>query len=59
VLFSLSTSYGGIALALTRRAYQEARTLKEQGVTSRSELGRHKVANCRCRNEIFSNFFVP
>jgi hypothetical protein len=26
--------------------------------TSGSKLGRHKVANCHCPNEIFSNVFV-
>ena len=27
-------------------------------ITSGSEFDRHKVANCRCRNEVFSNVFV-
>src|SRR5262249_40728972 len=31
---------------------------REQAITSGSEFGRHKVANCRCRNEVFSNVFV-
>jgi hypothetical protein len=31
---------------------------REQAITSASEFDRHEVANCRCRNEVFSNVFV-
>jgi len=30
----------------------------EQAITSGSEFDRHKVANCHCWNEVFSNVIV-
>jgi hypothetical protein len=31
---------------------------REQAIHSVSEFDRHQVANCCCRNEVFSNVFV-
>jgi hypothetical protein len=55
-----SCSQGGLVAASSGDTLPASRheVPRRQAITSGSELDRHKVANCHCRNEVFSNVFA-